>query len=107
HEQVLVAARLEALDLAGVLLTAALLQLGFRIEEIDLAGPSHLQEHDDGSGLASEVTGPRPRICSTRSPLTLPLSPGGRGKGEGGGEQAILLQQVRQCQRPEPEAGTL
>src|SRR5258708_8932457 len=69
HETIVVAAGLEALDLARVFLSVALLKLGFRIEQIDLAGTTHLQEHDDGSRRPGVVTGPRPRVGAARSRL--------------------------------------
>src|SRR5206468_3463939 len=66
HEPVVITAGLKALDLARVLLAVALLQLGFGIEQVHLTGTTHLQQHDDGSSRPGEVTGPRPRVRSTR-----------------------------------------
>src|SRR5262249_35986065 len=66
HEAVLVAAGLEALDLARMSLAVAALQFGLGVEEIDLAWTAGLHEEDDGPGSTPKMAGARRQIGAPR-----------------------------------------
>jgi hypothetical protein len=94
HQQVVLAAGLEALDVSGVLLAVALLQLRFGVEEVDLARPADLHQQDHGLGPAGEVAGPRPQVAAA-----------GKSRGPAVGSRDLPAHEVRERQRPQSEAG--
>src|SRR5262249_9663196 len=55
HQQVLLAARLQLLDRSGVFLAVALVQLGLRVEQVNLAGAATLEQQDHRFRTAWEI----------------------------------------------------
>ena len=93
HEEIRVAAWLEALHLVGVFLAIAFLQFRLRIEQVNLTGAAGLHEQDDGPGLSLEMPWPRPQVRPAWPRFSR--------------EQTVPVQQVCQRQRAEAEAQLL
>ena len=70
HQLLAFASRLQRLDILGVFLAVALLELGLGVEQVDVAGPAHLHQHDHRSGPRGEMArrGGSSRRAASRRP---------------------------------------
>ena len=91
HHDVFFTARLKTLDVVRVFLPVPLGQCGFRVEQVHLARPAVLQQHDDRLG-------PRRKMCVAQPRATLPRS-------TGSSQQPIGVQQVCQGRGSQPQPG--
>src|SRR5579872_4740796 len=91
--QLIAVSRLEYLDLLGIDLAVARLQLGLVIEQVHLAGPAILEQQDHRPGLGREMPGAREQI----EPLPCRLF------GLAGRQQPVAREKMREGQRAEAE----